>query len=217
VAKAKVAFGKTKFSYVRASKVQDITTEEIISLLKDRKERGMSLLYDQYSDSLFGLVNRILDDQQAAEDVLQRTMLKIWNNIHGFDPAKASFFTWMSVIARNTALDQKRLKTFQAREKTISTDEIVYKPTVSTPEGTSIDTARLLSGLDNNYRIVLEYAYLKGYTQQEISDTLDMPLGTVKTRLRAAIGMLREQLKNEKKYFLGGPGLRNLLMILKWV
>lgn len=177
----------------------------------------MSLLYDQYSDSLFGLVYGILDDQQAAEDVLQRTMLKIWNNIQGFDPTKASFFTWMSVIARNTALDQKRLKTFQARAKTISTDEIVYKPTVSTPEGTSIDTASLLSRLEGNYRIVLEYAYLKGYTQQEISDTLDMPLGTVKTRLRAAIGLLREQLKNEKKYFLGGPGLRNVLMILKWV
>ncbi len=177
----------------------------------------MSLLYDHYSDSLFGLVNRILDDQQAAEDVLQKTMLKIWNSIDGFDAGKASFYTWMSVIARNTALDQKRLKTFQAKGKTISTDEIVYKPMLSTPEGTKIDTASLLSRLDTNYRIVLEYAYLKGYTQQEIAETLEMPLGTVKTRLRAAIGMLRDQLKDEKKYFLGGPGLRNLLMILKWI
>lgn len=88
---------------------------------------------------------------------------------------------------------------------------------MSTPEGTNIDVATLLSGLGENHRIVLEYAYLKGYTQQEISDTLDMPLGTVKTRLRAAIGMLRDQLKDEKKYFLGGPGLRSLLLMIKWV
>ncbi len=177
----------------------------------------MSLLYDHYADSLFGIVNRILDDEQIAEDVLQRTMLKVWNSIRDFDPGKASLFTWMSVIARNTALDQKRLKTFQARQKTIPVDEIVYRPVMSTPEGTNIDVATLLSGLGENHRIVLEYAYLKGYTQQEISDTLDMPLGTVKTRLRAAIGMLRDQLKDEKKYFLGGPGLRSLLLMIKWV
>ncbi len=177
----------------------------------------MSLLYDHFADSLFGLVSRILDDDQLAQDVLQKTMLKIWNNIDGFDPGKGSFFTWMGVIARNTALDQKRLKTFQARQKTISVDEIVYKPLVSTPEGVSLDAASLLSRLDVNYRIVLEYAYLKGFTQQEISETLNIPLGTVKTRIRAAIGMLRDQLKDEKKYFLAGPGLRSLLLMIRWV
>lgn len=123
----------------------------------------------------------------------------------------------MSVIARNTALDQKRLKTFQDRQKTISTDEIVYRPMTGTPEGAGIDAAALLGKLDSGYRIVLEYAYLKGYTQQEIADTLDIPLGTVKTRIRAAIGMLREELKGEKNYFLGGPGLRSLLLLIRWV
>ena len=177
----------------------------------------MSLLYDHYADTLFGMISRMLGDEQTAEDVLQKTMLKIWTGIESFDAAKASFFTWMSVIARNTALDQKRLKTFQDRQKTISTDEIVYKPMMSSPEGTSIDTAALLSKLDANYRIVLEYAYLKGYTQQEISDSLEIPLGTVKTRLRAAIGLLREELKGEKQYFLGGPGLRSLLLMIKWI
>ena len=78
----------------------------------------MSLLYDNYADALYGLVNRILDDAGAAEDVLQKTMLKIWKSIDSYDASKSSFYTWMSVIARNTALDQKRLKTFQAKVKT---------------------------------------------------------------------------------------------------
>ena len=85
------------------------------------------------------------------------------------------------------------------------------------PNGTSIDATRLLATLDANNRLVLEYAYLKGYTQQEISDELDIPLGTVKTRLRKAISILREELKDEKKYFLDGPGLRSLLMFIKWI
>ncbi len=176
----------------------------------------MSLLYDHYSDSLYGIINRILGDDQLAEDALQRTFLKIWQNISGYDATRATFFTWISVIARNTALDQKRLKTFQAKQKTVSVDEVVYRAGVSTPEGVSIDAARLLSNLDANNRIVLEYAYLKGYTQQEISDALNIPLGTVKTRIRNAISILREELKDEKKYFLGGPGLRSLLLFIKW-
>jgi len=176
----------------------------------------MTLLYDQYSDSLYGVINRIIGDDQLAEDALQKTFLKIWQNIDGYDVSRSSLYTWMSVIARNTALDQKRLKTFQAKQKTVSVDEIVYRPGANTPEGVNIDAARLLSNLDVNNRIVLEYAYLKGYTQQEISDALNIPLGTVKTRLRKAISILRDELKNEKKYFLGGPGLRSLLLFIKW-
>ena len=175
------------------------------------------MLYDHYSGSLFGLINRILGDEQLAEDALQRSMLKIWENISSYDMAKSSFFTWMSVIARNTALDQKRLKAFQAKQKTIQVDEVVYKGVVKTPDGAKIDAARLLAGLEENGRIVLEYAYLRGYTQQEISDLLNIPLGTVKTRLRKAISDLRGQLKHEKEYFLGSPGLKNILMLLSWI
>lgn len=177
----------------------------------------MSLLYDQYAESLYGIINRILGDEQLAEDSLQKTMLKVWDNIDGFDPGKASFFTWMGVIARNTALDQKRLKTFQAKQKTVSVDDVVYKAEIKSTEGASIDAARLLSSLDENNRIVLEYAYLKGYTQQEIADLLNIPLGTVKTRIRKAIMVLRDQLKDEKKYFLAGPGLKSILLLIKWI
>lgn len=177
----------------------------------------MSLLYDQYADILYGLVRRILDDDQLAEDALQSAMLKIWQNISSYDPGRGSFFTWLSVVAKNTAIDQKRLKTFQSRNKTISVDDIVYTSKIPMPDGANIDAAKLLASIEENNRIVLEYAYLRGYTQQEISDELNIPLGTVKTRLRKAISILRDQLKNEKEFFLGNPGLKNILMILKWI
>jgi len=176
----------------------------------------MSLLYDHYADTLYGLTRRILGDDQLAEDALQKSMLKIWNSIDSYEAGIASFYTWISVIARNTALDQKRLKGFQAKQKTVSVDEVVYRAEAGMPDGAKIDAARLLSNLDENNRIVLEYAYLRGYTQQEISDSLDIPLGTVKTRLRKAISLLRDQLKNEKDYFLGGLGLREILLLGKW-
>jgi RNA polymerase sigma-70 factor (ECF subfamily) len=194
-----------------------IKTGQIISLLKEKNEMGMSLLYDHYADIMYGLIRQILGDDQLAEDALQSSMLKIWQNIGSYDPGRGSFFTWLSVIARNTAIDQKRLKTFQAKDKTVSVDDVVYKSVIPMPDGAKIDAAKLLASLEENNRIVLEYAYLKGYTQQEISDALNIPLGTVKTRLRKAISILRDQLKNEKEFFLGGPGLKNILMILKWI
>ena len=173
-------------------------------------------MYDHYADNLYGLTKRILGDDHLAEDALQKAMLKIWNNIDSYESGIASFFTWISVITRNTALDQKRLKGFQAKQKTVSVDDIVYRSEAGMPDGSRIDAARLLSNLEENNRIVLEYAYLRGYTQQEISDTLNIPLGTVKTRLRKAVSLLRDQLKNEKDYFLGGLGLRDLLLMAKW-
>jgi len=85
----------------------------------------MSLLYDQYADSIYGLIRRILGDDQLAEVALQKSMLKIWQSISCYDASRAAFFTWISAIARNTAIDQKRLKAFQAKQKTVSVDDIV--------------------------------------------------------------------------------------------
>lgn len=177
----------------------------------------MALLYDHYADVLYGLIRNILSDEHLSEDALQKSMLKIWQSIDSYDPGKGAFFTWLSTIARNTALDQKRLKTFQTRNKTEEVSDTVYRSEIKMPYDANIDAKRLLGSLKEDNRVILEYAYLKGYTQQEISETLNIPLGTVKTRLRKAISVLRDQLKDEKKYFHGGPDIRNLLMLLKWI
>lgn len=155
-----------------------------------------------------------MPDQGLAEDILQRTFVRIWNAIDQYDETRGTLFTWMSTIARNMALDLRRLKSYDMRTKTDDIANIVYSSEAisQATDGAAIDTQRLLSEMDEKYRIVLEMMYLQGYTQSEISERLDIPLGTVKTRAKKAIEILRDLLKDEKVLFSGNPGL--LLFIL---
>lgn len=164
-----------------------------------------------YADSLFGIIVRIVNNKGLAEEILQQTMLKVWNKIDTYDGEKSSFFTWICVIARNTALDKKRLKSFEHRQKTDSLDATVYDIESEMINSSGIDVEKLTSALDPKYKLVLDKLYLEGYSQRDLADELDMPLGTIKTRIRTAINILREELKDEKKYFIG---VLVLLMIL---
>lgn len=140
---------------------------------------------------------RILNSQDDAEEVLQAVFLKIWNNIESYNETKATLFTWMAQIARNTAIDRKRLKSFEMISKTESFD--VSESNLRTEATKSdIDVEYLIKDMPEKYKILISRMFLEGYTQQEIADEMDMPLGTVKTRLREAIKMLRESLKDEK-------------------
>ncbi len=103
----------------------------------------------------------------------------------------------MSQIARNTAIDMKRLKSFEMTSNTSSFDNTEYGMAAESSEK-SVDIKALFKNMPEKYRILLDKMFLEGYTQQEISDELEIPLGTVKTRLRDAIQTLRETLKDEK-------------------
>ena len=157
------------------------------------------------------MIIRIIGDREAAEEVLQQTMLKVWNSAGSFDEQKGPLFSWISAIARNTALDRGRLRSFQNRQKTDPLDTTVYINKIVNTETVSIDVERLTDKLDKKYKEVLNLVYLMGYTHQEASELLEIPLGTVKTRIRQAIKTLGEELKNEKGLFMG---ILIILMIL---
>ncbi len=176
---------------------------EIVEGLRKKDERALSFLYDQYSQLLLGLIIRIIGDREAAEEVLQQTMLKVWNSAGSFDEQKGPLFSWISAIARNTALDRGRLRSFQNTQKTDPLDTTVYTSKIVNTETASIDAEQLTAKLDNKYKEVLDLVYLMGYTHQEASELLEIPLGTVKTRIRQAIKTLGEELKNEKGLFMG--------------
>ena len=174
---------------------------EIIELLKKRDEQGLSLLYDHYAAALNGLIWNILKSTPVSEEVLQQTFLKIWNNIDSYNSNKSSLFTWMSTIARNTAIDKKRLKSFERNEKTESLDINVHQVEATKIPTENIDVENLLKLMDPKYKSVLDHIYLQGYSHKEAAEVLEIPIGTVKTRLRMAISELREKLTKEKKLF----------------
>jgi RNA polymerase sigma-70 factor (ECF subfamily) len=170
--------------------------------MQTRDERGLAMLYDNYSHSLFGIIVRIVRDNGLAEEILQQTFLKAWDKFASFDSSKSALFTWLSVIARNTAIDKRRLKKFENQQNTDDISDYDMSSQQNN-EFSSVDVQSLLSKLDDKYKIILDKLYLQGYSQSDVANELDMPLGTVKTRLRSAINILREELKSEKKLFLG--------------
>ena len=175
---------------------------EIVNQIKDRQEKGLSNLYDKYAASLNGIIIRIVRNASLAEEVLSNTMLKAWNKIESYDESKSNLFTWLAAIARNSAIDKARLKSFKNNQKTDTITDHVYKIGFSNNQA-KIDTERLTKLIDYKYRIVLEKMYLEGYSQSQIAKELDIPLGTVKTRVRKALQILRKALQSEINTFYG--------------
>jgi RNA polymerase sigma factor (sigma-70 family) len=165
--------------------------------IRQGDESGLKILYQQYSNALYGIVMGVLRREEDSQEVLQIVFLKIWNNIESYNESKATLFTWMSQIARNTAIDRKRLKSFEMGSKTQSFDT-EHNHSLADDLKKDVDIKFLIKDLPEKYKVLISKMFLEGYTQQEIADELEMPLGTVKTRLRDAIKILRESLKNEK-------------------
>lgn len=160
-------------------------------------------MYNQYSASIYGTIMRTVTSPELAEEILQQTMLKAWNKFDSYDESKSSLYTWLATIARNTALDTVRLKGYQARQKTESVDTLVHDKKIDTNASTTIDVTKLMDSLDPKYKQVIDKVYLQGYSQADAAKALEIPVGTVKTRIRKALMQLRGELKNEKNLFLG--------------
>lgn len=149
---------------------------------------------------MLGVIARILKKEELAEEVLQDVFLKVWDKIESYDPSKGRLFTWMLNIARNQAIDKTRSKEFSKGKKTGDIDNFVNR---IDREGyveqkvESIGLPELLKVLPDDQRFIIDQHYLKGYTQAEIAEEFNLPLGTVKTRMRLAMKELRTLLKIE--------------------
>jgi RNA polymerase sigma-70 factor (ECF subfamily) len=155
-------------------------------------------LYDHYSAALYGVISRIIKNEGIAEEVLQDVFLKIWDRIDQYDQAKGRLFTWMLNLARNQAIDKTRSREMGNDKKTNDIDSIVSIVESQNSNQQSVDAIGLkevLNTLPEDQKFVVTYLYLKGYTQSELAKEFDIPLGTVKTRLRMAMIELRTQLK----------------------
>jgi RNA polymerase sigma factor (sigma-70 family) len=173
--------------------------EELVLLLKQQSREAFNYLYKQYAGVLYGVVNKVVYDEQTAQDVLQDVFVKIWNNIDRYDAAKGRIYTWMINIARNAAIDKLRSKGEIMKGKIQTGDDIVNNIArgMKTEQATdTIGLRKMVADLKPEYEAIISLAYFKGYTLDEISKTLSIPLGTVKTRMRHAIQQLRAIFNN---------------------
>ena len=171
--------------------------KDLVLLLKSRDSRAFSYLYDNYSGSLYTIITQIVKDVELASDVLQEVFVNIWKRIESYDPDKGRLFTWMLNIARNASIDMLRSKSFQNSQKNLSMSDN-SNPGTGGSTKLNIDTIgfrRVLERLKKEQRVLIDLAYFKGYTHEEIAEIEDIPLGTVKTRIRNALIQLREYLK----------------------
>ncbi|MBT8244503.1 MAG: RNA polymerase sigma factor [Winogradskyella sp.] len=166
--------------------------QRIIQLLKRNDQYALNLLYENYSDSLYGAILKVTKNEEVAEDALQETFIKVWKNAQKYDPSKAKLFTWLFRIARNTAID--KLRSFNNRfHKEVQIDKSNVYILLSTKLNQDvIDIKEHVSRLEEKYQIVLNALFFEGMTQQEASDELEIPLGTVKSRLKIGLRELKK-------------------------
>ncbi len=163
---------------------------------KDNK--AFTLLYDMYSKSMYGIIFNLVNDKEESEDILQEVFVKIWKNIDSYNEEKGRFFTWILNIARNTAIDKLRSKGHNNNRKNLSSDNFVHiidQNVSATNKIDAIGIREFVKKLKPKCIRLLDLLFFKGYTQQEASDELEIPLGTVKTQNRNCINELRNILQ----------------------
>ena len=165
----------------------------------------MKALFVQYAPALNAVIRRIVKDRRVAEEVLQDTLLKTWDKIGAYDESTAGLFTWLMVIARHTAIDRVRLRGYQVARQSVELDAHVHDGEAAAPTAAAVDVASLTVGMDAKYLDVLEKVYFEGHSASTAAAALDLPVGTVKTRLRAALKHLRGKVERDRQIFFHTP------------
>ena len=169
--------------------------QELVAGLKAGNKESIERLYKMYSSSLLGVISRLIKFDEIAEDVLQETFLKIWKSIGQYDMSKGRLFTWMSRLAKNTAIDQLRSRGQLNSNRNENFEDLGYEldckhQSIYNPE--TIGVKKLLSQLTPAQKEIIDLIYFQGYTHLEVSEELNIPIGTVKTRIRLSMLTLRK-------------------------
>ena len=168
--------------------------QELVSQLLKQNGQAFSYLYDNYSPALFGVINQIISNKEVAADVLQDVFVNIWKKIGLYDDTKGRLFTWMLNIARNAAIDKLRSRSYPDSLKNQPLTEnvnTIKANSVVNPQQNDIGLKKQVGKLKEEYRVLIDLSYFQGFTHEEIAKILNLPLGTVKTRIRSALTQLR--------------------------
>lgn len=169
--------------------------EELIAALQAHNKDAFNYLYDNYSGALYGIIHKIVKSEEIAQDLLQETFVKIWKNISNYNSSKGRLFTWMLNIGRNAAIDILRSKQHKNEGKIQGLEnsvDLVGDESHKPENFDHIGLDNVLVTLKPEQKVLIDMVYFQGYTHEEVSKELDIPLGTVKTRIRTAVIYLRK-------------------------
>jgi RNA polymerase sigma-70 factor (ECF subfamily) len=169
----------------------------LIRRIVDRDEAALAALYDRYGGLVFSVASRILKDALAAEEILQDIFLHLWGSASRFDPARGSLAGWLSVTTRNRSIDRLRRRTPESDAAALPQDvALPYNLEDSVLRGRLLAKIRgVMDRLPNEQRSLVDLAFFEGLTHSELASRTGEPLGTVKSRLRAAIAFLKKELE----------------------
>lgn len=174
---------------------------DLLARVQDGDEAALLALHDRYAGAVYAVAYRVLGDRMTAEEVAQDTFLRLWQKGHTYDPARGDFLPWLLTISKRRAIDmlRQRERRFSVRQDAFSLDEQPYL--AETIPGTGPDRAQrelrqalvmALQDLPEAQAQVITLAYFYGMTHRDIAAHLDLPLGTIKTRLRLGMQKLRQ-------------------------
>ncbi len=174
-----------------------LADEDLIVLTDSGDTQALAALYDRHSRVAYSLAYRMMGERQAAEDLVQEAFLKVWRAAGSYRVERASVRTWILSILNNRGIDMLRSSASRRRTQ----DRVEAQAPASQPSEAFGETWRnsqreqvreALQGLPTEQLKVLELAYFSGYTHTEIAELLDLPLGTVKGRMRLGLKKIRE-------------------------
>lgn len=178
-----------------ASQNQGLNDGALIAAVRSGNQDAMAQLYDRYSAVVYSVALRVLGDAGAAEDILQEIFMQLWRNPGSFDAGRGNLAPWLAVIARNRSVDLLRKRRLQTE---ISEIIVSVEPDLAaeTDRGRVTERVRgVLKEMPALQRKALEMAYFEGYSHSEISEKTGEPLGTVKTRIRSGLILLRKAIE----------------------
>lgn len=177
-----------------------LTDEELLRSVARIEPAAFEVLYQRHGPGAFALARRMLGSQAHAEDAVQEAFVNLWRGAARFDPARGSVRSWLLTMVRNRSIDLLRSLRIHERhritivglEERIAAGDETEAELICREEATMVRSA--LAMLPPDQRHVLELAYYGGWTQTEIAEHFDMPLGTVKGRVRLGLAKLRSAL-----------------------
>lgn len=196
----------TNIDSTRSSKDPDHELDlRLIRRIAGKDSAALSEFYDRHSRYLYTIIYYMVKDEAEAEDLLQEVFLLIWEKAGSYDESLGNPLAWVTRITRNKAIDRLRSKGFRKRASETDIErffDLSEESDTNDPEKNSSrsqessEIRKALQSLSDNQRDLIEYAYFGGFSQSELAKHFNIPLGTVKTRMRSAMMALREKLKH---------------------